>query len=192
MLPIILGTIVILVSLIYWLSLEEHPQIKGLLGYPVFGIISKIAQHKRNGTIHLFLQQFADKPISKFRPFLGATVFTIADPAVAKQILTDSAHFGRGIVFQNAAIDIMPMALFLIPSGEMWKQHRKLLQPGFGPVHLKHALEVSSQCTLGWLSHVKPSGRVNIHAAANALALDILGRVAFGHDFQAVKAFLHH
>ena len=77
--------------------------------------------------------------------FFGKTIFVVSDADVAKRIMTEPKSFYRNNAFQEAVKDIFPHALFVIPSGEEWKRHRKMLQPSFAPSHLQHALQVSQK-----------------------------------------------
>lgn len=68
----------------------------------------------------------------------------------------------------------MPFALFVIPGGDVWKKHRKYLQPGFGPTHLQHTAKVAHETMLEFESLYSGSFKMNVHEAMTNIAMDIL------------------
>ena len=125
--------------------------------------------------------------------FLARRLLIITDAASAKRIFTEPDTFYRNDMFQNNVMDVMRYALFVIPSGEEWKRHRKLLQPGFAPSHLRHATIMSQKTIDIFIRHLdikfknKESAVFNMFHVFHAIALDIIGHVAFGYDFQSTQ-----
>ncbi|KAI8903054.1 hypothetical protein EDD86DRAFT_215663 [Gorgonomyces haynaldii] len=58
------------------------------------------------------MYKFIGKRLGKVRGILGMQALVVSDPQLVKQVLTDSEHFTRDPRFQDAAIDLMPFALF--------------------------------------------------------------------------------
>jgi cytochrome P450 len=79
-----------------------------------------------------------------------------------------------------------------MPTGDQWKRHRKLIQPGFGPTHLAHTAEVTvtvanrlNEC----LKDKVVDGMVSIDMfkMMEAAIIDIIGPVLFGYnEFNAI------
>ncbi|KAI8916249.1 cytochrome P450 [Gorgonomyces haynaldii] len=179
----------------FWVKSDKHPDIPTFEGHWLFGMVPDILKLKKDRQAHQFFKRFIGLRLSKFRGLFGKQAFIVADPELAKQVLMDHEHFTRDTRFQDAAIDLMPYALFAIPGGDTWKTHRKLLQPGFGPVHLKHALDATESLSSTLLSHIQTLADkgepIDIHGAVNALALDLLGHVAFNTDFKSLLSYIN-
>ncbi|KAI8916251.1 cytochrome P450 [Gorgonomyces haynaldii] len=181
--------LLLIVAFLFWITRERHPQIPGFYGHWLFGVLPELQKLSKQRQSHLFFRKFIGKRIGKFRLLFGQQAYVIAHPDVARQVWRDTEHFTRDPRFQNAVIDLMPFALFVIPGGDVWKKHRRLLQPGFGPVHLEHAQTAAETLSDQLVAYLKTladkSEPIDIHAAMNALALDILGQVAFNADFKS-------
>ncbi|KAI8929120.1 cytochrome P450 [Entophlyctis helioformis] len=123
----------------------------------------------------------------------------VSDAEAAKQILNNTVDFSRNPFFQNVGKGLSDYALFTIPSGNMWKKHRKLLQPAFGPSHLRHAAIATSEVVADIAADLnrrigeaaaagKPAATViNMYEYMTALTMDVIGKVAFSHEFESVK-----
>ena len=115
----------------------------------------------------------------------------ICDASSAKQILTGK-EFIRPDTFQKVVEGILDHALFVLATGEDHKRHRKLIQPGFGPSHLKAAARVSvnksDELISVWNQKFKglPSFQANMYKTLATVTIDIISLIAFGHDLQSV------
>ncbi|KAJ3399611.1 Cytochrome P450 4V2, partial [Chytridiales sp. JEL 0842] len=104
--------------------------------------------------------------------------------------------FKRSDTLQAQAVGIFKYALFSMPTGDMWKKHRKYMQPGFGPAQLRHAFETTNDALdilfdiwNTHLSSAKESFRTDISHVASCITLDVIGQTAFSYDYGSV---LHH
>ncbi|KAJ3200923.1 Cytochrome P450 4X1 [Entophlyctis luteolus] len=81
-------------------------------------------------------------------------------------------------------------------TGDKWKKHRKFLQPAFAPAQLRYAAEVTatevSKLVNCWKMEANVRNGfvvVDIFKALTCVTLDIIGYVAFSHDFRAVESY---
>ncbi|KAG5462341.1 MAG: cytochrome P450, partial [Olpidium bornovanus] len=94
-----------------------------------------------------------------------------------------------------------PAVLNLRPrSDNLWKAHRKALQPGFGPTHLAHAAEASDlvgdELVDQWSAFADAVAAsaggdpavVDVRVAAACATLDVLGHVVFSYGFGSVRS----
>ena len=123
----------------------------------------------------------------------GESGYHVSDAASCKRILTDKA-FAKPEFFQNITVGLLPNALFAMPTNATWFRHRKLLQPAFGPMHLKNVAVISSKKVKEtieyWLSKEVDSLITvnNIKDDLSLTTLDILTMVSFGEDYGSIKA----
>ncbi|KAI8800918.1 cytochrome P450 [Cladochytrium replicatum] len=88
-------------------------------------------------------------PIARLKiPGLG-TCYAISDVNAVRKILKGGSDrhpncFIRGTDIHRAAMDFSPFVLATLPSGPLWKKHRKAMQPAFGPVHLRRTFAVAT------------------------------------------------
>jgi cytochrome P450 len=128
--------------------------------------------------------------ISPFTP----SMYCVSDAALARNILQDSTMFARPERPSQIMKGIVDYALFILPTdGPYWKKHRKLLQPGFGPTHLRHTgsvtVKVMDKLSGLWNNRLKTSTdtiTVNMKNVLGCIAMDVIGMVAFGKDLKMV------
>jgi cytochrome P450 len=180
------------VTLAYLLSRtfrDQFPFIPGPKGNWFFGNLFEIIDANHKKKLNVLLQEIADKygRIYKLDMLINQFV-VISDPDATKQILTDQSKFTRGADLRNCVADIMPNALFALPGGDRWKIHRKVSQPGFGPVHIEKASKVTNEIMNSLIDHLYRSIKVNelhlvsetrqitinIHDIMTSVALDIM------------------
>jgi cytochrome P450 len=101
---------------------------------------------------------------------------------LAKRVLNKNEEFVRNDMFRRLLTGVAKYALFLIPDSRSveWRQHRKFLQPGFGPTHLRHSVQVTNdvmdvfeQSITGKLS-AGEKVRINVHEFFSGLGLDVM------------------
>ncbi|KAI8616187.1 cytochrome P450 [Chytriomyces sp. MP71] len=90
---------------------------------------------------------------------------------------------------------IVDHALFVFPSGELWKYHRKAIQPAFGPSHLRHGLQIAGEEVEKLNAYLEAKFEtgagelvVDAHEEFVALFLDIIGRIAFSYEFNSLTS----
>ncbi|KAJ3011569.1 Casein kinase II subunit alpha [Thoreauomyces humboldtii] len=150
--------------------------------------------YRHRFALYLWEQQKAMGPIWNLN-VLGRHMPILNDPKEARRLLTDNENFYRGPNFQQAAHGMAQYALFLFPSGAMWKHHRKLIAPAFAPAAIRKTVEISvrhsDKLVEIWsrLLAKNPDSEVNLHDAFQRLTLDIIGEVALGgHTFNFLDA----
>ncbi|KAL2920320.1 hypothetical protein HK105_200398 [Polyrhizophydium stewartii] len=176
--------------------LERGPP--GPYPWPFVGILPQAFNYIREGRIHDYIDAAMARygPIVRLRLF-GQSMNIVSDVESSRRIL-NSSEFLREDYLHNATKDVFCYLLIVMPSGEMWKKHRKLLQPAFGPSHLRHVVQVSHQVVSemadGWAKMAAASSDkatiVDVHKYFASLTLDVIGQVAFTHQFGGVRSML--
>lgn len=195
-------SIAILVGLIialglYFFMTRQPSDFGKLPGPPTFPFV---------GTYQLFqynpfkLHQFFTDVTRKYGPLVRVSIGTrklvvITDAEAAKHILTTPTEFCRDNRLQSIWKGIAKYALFLIPNTESdWKKHRKCLQPSFGPLHLRKAVEITNDQTNILTNYIRQelssNGEcvLNVHEYFSGLTLDIIGLVAFSYKFHTIES----
>nr|KAJ3419123.1 hypothetical protein HK105_007378 [Polyrhizophydium stewartii] len=111
--------------------------------WPVVGALPQAASYLRRSATHEFFDMVMKQygPIAKVRLTNHGTMYVTNDAELARRILT-SPEFVRSKLILGLTHDFFDNALFAL-TDERWKVHRKMLQPAFGPLHLRHATAVS-------------------------------------------------
>ncbi|KAI8854074.1 cytochrome P450 [Chytridium lagenaria] len=111
---------------------------------------------------------------------------------IAKSELPGGMNWSNMIV--PMTVGMFAYGLFIMPTDDIWKKHRKFLQPGFGPSHLRRAIEVTNDVmdTLlnVWAQRVDEFGdlyETDIFHIASSITVDIIGQVAFSYDYGCIK-----
>ncbi|KAJ3259717.1 Cytochrome P450 4d2 [Boothiomyces macroporosus] len=168
--------------------------IPGPLPVPIFGTLS-FYKYLFRKQIHLFTEVNSKKygPIFSYVGPAGRLV-VVKDPNEAKRIVTDTTLFGKTDFARKRMVGLLDYALFLLPSDDLWKKHRKLLQPAFGPTHLRHAARVSQSSTLEirekFLLELEKKKELKVDARTmfKCITLDVIGQVAFNHPMRSIEA----
>ncbi|KAJ2998631.1 hypothetical protein HDV02_004261 [Globomyces sp. JEL0801] len=188
-----ISSISLLALLLIWSTTKKSNLPPGPLILPFIGdyqLIKWVLRKQGYRYIHSLFTRYGS--IARTADPLGDT-FVVSDPHEAKRIFTDTTTFVRGPIFQRLGMGLYENALFVIPTGELWKRHRKLIQPAFGPSHLKHATSaavtsIHQLCDI-WDKQLKLSNQINVnmHQVLTAVALDVIGIVAFGESLNSIK-----
>ncbi|KAJ3035652.1 Thromboxane-A synthase [Rhizophlyctis rosea] len=124
---------------------------------------------------------------------LGRFTPILADPHEAKRLLTETDTFVRSDTLERTAMGVSKFALFLLPTGPTWKRHRKLVQPGFAPLHIRKtvpvAVRLADRLVGVWrdLLAADEDIVVDIQHHFKCLTLEVIGEVAIGgYEFNIV------
>ncbi|KAI8896250.1 cytochrome P450 [Globomyces pollinis-pini] len=192
--PRTFSSITILAILTFWSTSKKSKLPPGPLILPFigdYGIIKAVLRKQGYSYIHSLFIRYG--PIARTADPLGHTYYVVSDPHEAKRIFTDTDTFVRGPILQQLGTGLFENALFVIPTGDLWKRHRKLIQPAFGPSHLKHALSAAITSVYEiydiWDRELKSLKQINVnmHQVLTAMALDVIGIVAFGESLNSIK-----
>nr|KAJ3420298.1 hypothetical protein HK105_005852 [Polyrhizophydium stewartii] len=123
----------------------------------------------------------------------GNEIVFVGDPALVRRSFANTTDFRRSEQFKRTAVGLMDNSLVTLQTGEDWARHRKLLQPAFGPGPLRRIARITNQVYDEVLDHyahlcaaaVQNSVVVDLYEEFTALTLDLIGLIAFSHDFKA-------
>ena len=121
---------------------------------------------------------------------LGKWSVVVLDPDTVKIILTDLSSWRDPVRFpKNYAIlrEIIGYGLVTL-EGSAWGRHRRIIQPSFQTNFLKEALNRSvPKCSAALVDAWSKAEGCSIDALAHlsCVTLDVIGEVAFSHDFCA-------
>ncbi|KAJ3000213.1 hypothetical protein HDV02_000126 [Globomyces sp. JEL0801] len=169
-----------------WLRLFNN-NLPGPRGFPILGNISILIPLSRRTTHEYFLQLKQKYGKMYLLPGLFSlnSSVVVSDPIEAKRMLTEVDKFQRDEVFEKMMTGLLDHALFVYPTSALWKKHRKLIQPAFGPSHLRHAAQVSLNSTRD-VSHIwdeKFLSKETIQEDSNRNS----AKVAFGESLGSVQ-----
>jgi cytochrome P450 len=107
-------------------------------------------------------------------------VSVVADPGLARAILTRPKGFGQGRGVEALAL---PLGQGLLTSsGELHRRQRRLVQPAFHArrlaVYARDAVELAAARSAGW----HDGERVDVATAMSTLTFEFVGRTLFGTD----------
>jgi cytochrome P450 len=137
-------------------------------------------------------QENRDVPFVAYSTLFGRHSLLVLDCDLIKFILTqptakDPVRFPKRYVLLR---EILGDGLVTLDEGSAWSRHRRLIQPAFQTSFLRDSLNDCVPALTEKLVKVwnKTEGcTINLDSHMSALTLDILGKVAFSHDFGACK-----
>src|SRR3954468_11483430 len=104
----------------------------------------------------------------------------VADPALARTVLTRPSGFGQGRGIQALALTLGQG--LLTSTGELHRRQRRLVQPAFHARRLsayaRDAVELGSTRSASW----HDGQRLDVAAEMSSLTLEVVGRTLFGSD----------
>jgi cytochrome P450 len=165
-------------------TINLNSKYPGPFNLPILGSISLLIlvpfQKTHKGT---------DKHESTYGSFLKLNytrkdIFVIIDAAIARKIL---AFPKRAPTLTSVSPGIMDHVLFAMETNDEWHVHRKLLAPGFSPIHLRYSAKAALQCSNNLVNHIKEGKDLDVLSLMSAVALDVIGLFAFGEDVGAVN-----
>jgi cytochrome P450 len=131
-------------------------------------------------------------PFLRYSCFLGRPTILILDKEVVKDIL--SAPYGKEPLRFAKNMNFLKNILgegLVTAEGEDWMRHRQIIQPAFFTHVLKESLAATvPSLTQEFVNCWKQSqGReIDVVSHLSSLSLDIIGRVAFSHEFGAMES----
>jgi cytochrome P450 len=164
--------------------------------YPLIGnlpyIFTNILEQTHHETLDRGQKEFGDMFIMDM---FGMQILQLSDAESIKIVLNSTQKLIRSNFITVLTEGIFKYALFVMPSDDTWKKHRKFLQPGFGPAHLRHGLEATNQtldtlCDI-WdakLASASTSSIISdLFEVASSISVDVIGLVAFSYNYESVK-----
>ncbi|KAJ3399124.1 Cytochrome P450 4d2, partial [Chytridiales sp. JEL 0842] len=181
--------------------IRKNPTIPGPPRVPFIGSILYGISYLLKGKDH----ELRDHLYAKYgtvvrQSFFGFEGVQITDPEF---ISKDFSSLKRAELSKAVTIGIFQNALFLLPNDDLWRKHRKYIQPGFGPSHLRQVVDASNHLTnilCGIWDAKLPVGafnadgkksklRCNLFHVATSMTIDVVGLVAFSYSYESVANY---
>lgn len=134
-----------------------------------------------------------DIPLLHYTQQLGSSSLLLLDKEIVKQVLSapygkSTRRFGKDVRFLR---NILGLGL-VTAQGVTWKKHRKIIQPAFYTESIKDTLgKTVPPLTQSLVACWKQAGNqreIDVSSHLSSLTLDVIGRVAFSHEFGALKS----
>ncbi|KAJ3222753.1 hypothetical protein HK099_001968 [Clydaea vesicula] len=145
--------------------------------------------HMANKTHQFFSNLNKEHHIISFQiPFIINGV-SVSKASLAKKIIYDPSRFNRADVLSEEALEGLTKKSLFMLKGDIHKKHRKMLQPGFSPSHLRIAFEASKECCgrLFKAFHEKKIETFNVYDYFKYISIDVIGKTIFSYDFELSK-----
>ncbi|KAI8810525.1 cytochrome P450 [Cladochytrium replicatum] len=181
-----------------------HATLPGPPILPFLGTFFLSLNYLKTGLIHIgnhemLVKSSKDGLLLIQHLVLGKKFVMTGDPEICKLILTKGV---RSDFFQSLGVNLVTYALFMMPTDNVWKNHRKGIQPGFGPSHLRHTFVVTNDSAKDLVSGLnaklaaskaqdKPLV-LDVLEILSSLTLDVLAKVAFSSDFGCLTYILEN
>ncbi|KAI8920588.1 cytochrome P450 [Entophlyctis helioformis] len=171
--------------------------VPGPFAWPLVGQALAFGKYAQVKQLHVYFAEGFRKYGSIFAVPLGSSyMITVSDADAIKAILNNTDSFVRGENPWEVTKDFIKYSLALLPTGPTWRRHRKLMQPAFGPSHLRQtvdaATEVADKIKAEWTSVMAATGEktivVDAYKYMGAAALDVICKIAFSKDRGAVES----
>jgi len=132
----------------------------------------------------------SDVPFIHYNTCFGNHVLMVLDADVVRDILY--SNYGEKPRFRKKLVGLIPligMGLITL-EGRDWQRHRRIIHPSFQPNAIRESLgafvpKLLKKLIKHWEN---ASGReIDVSAHLSNVTLDIIGEVAFSHDFRAIE-----
>jgi cytochrome P450 len=165
-------------------TINLNSKYPGPFSIPFIGSLDLIAKFPSQKT-----HEVTDKHLEKYGKFLkinytSKDIFIVIDALEARRIL---AFRKRATTLSDVSPGIMDHVLFAMETNSEWYSHRKLLLPGFSPVHLRYAAKAALECCNALVNQINSGQAYDVLRLMSAYALDVIGLFAFGEDVGAIR-----
>jgi cytochrome P450 len=142
-----------------------------------------------------WMEAGVDVPLVHYTGVLGKSSLLVLDKSIVRTMLTAPAgkvntRFKKPLfVFLSNTIGNGLVTL----EGEDWQRHRRILQPAFKTGFLRERLNTVvpssiSRFLKSWQVAAESGREIDASSHISALTLDIVGEVAFSHNFKGLNA----
>lgn len=133
-----------------------------------------------------------DTPMLHYSQLLGSHTFLLLDAELVKQVLHSPSHIPTPRFIKKFAIlqRVLGKGLVML-EGPDWNRHRRILHPSFNERFLKQQLNRSVPGKVQKLVQFwRRAGvrEINVAAHMSNLTLDVIGDIAFSHDFKGMDS----
>jgi len=133
-----------------------------------------------------------DTPLIHWTGLFGKHFVMPLDADGVKQVLTSKQNAKQPLYMKNYAVVKRCIGDGLVTSnGSTWHRHRRIIQPAFDNKFIEKSLNAHVPMLVDTLIKswkMKDGTDIDIPSHFSAITLDIIGKVAFSHDFQAMKS----
>lgn len=116
------------------------------------------------------------------QPFISTT-----DPELVNYIFLHRKQFPNPKTFRVAMNKRMGSSTFTT-EGDTWKHKRNVINPLLSQKMLEHHANLVIEKAKTLTKNITPDQSIDIHDLVSRLAIDVIGKIAFGEDFQLVES----
>ncbi|KAJ3127857.1 hypothetical protein HK098_005633 [Nowakowskiella sp. JEL0407] len=174
-------------------KVSKFEDIPGPVALPMFGNALGVIPHALVNRIDNFFNDINKTYGSVARVNMAGRKFVVLSDSLAiKEMFTNMEQVDRDASLIRAFEGILDYFLATMPHDDVWKRHRKGLQPAFGPSHIKDAFKIAME-TVDELADIWErkfkSGETtrNISHESVLVTSDVIGKFSLGIDLEAVK-----
>ncbi|RIB11554.1 cytochrome P450 [Gigaspora rosea] len=134
-------------------------------------------------------EQYGD--VVLFRSFFNSPEVVITDHKLIQHILVNNTYdYVRAIADRPEARDMLGKSIFVV-EGNVHKRQRKIMNPAFSFTHIKGVfptvVKIVNKLKDNWMNQIgdKNEGTITVTTMLPKIALDIIGLVGFGYEFNS-------
>lgn len=131
-----------------------------------------------------------DTKLLHYSALFGKQFVMILDADGIKKVLTSPSHedplYPKGFPYLARVLGDGLVTL----EGQSWHRHRRIIQPAFSVNFVKTALDACVPDLVSKLINfwkANPNSDIDLSSHMGAITLDIIGKIAFSHEFEAMK-----
>ncbi|EPQ51721.1 cytochrome P450 [Gloeophyllum trabeum ATCC 11539] len=157
----------------------------------LYGNIREILQQEAGVQVEQWVEQYGH--VFKFKWAMNADRLVPVDTKALHHILTHSFDYQKPKDASRNIAQIFGYGLLAVEEEEH-KQQRRIMNPAFGPMHLREMTSIFFEKAIQlrdiWLAQIPASGEPAMFDALSWLSrmtLDVIGQAGFGYDFNALN-----
>ncbi|KAJ3100462.1 hypothetical protein HDU97_002199 [Phlyctochytrium planicorne] len=169
---------------------------EGSICWPFIGHTPDMLKYAKDRKSHVRNQKIKKEKGSIHRTQLigGMHWVVVSDAQAVKQVFCSPDVLRRSDFVMPLSKGIFLTGLFIMPTDDLWKKHRKAIVKSLGPSHVRNSVGivngVMDRLFAIWIQRLKELGDEyvsDMYIVASSITVDVIGLVAFSFDYESIK-----